>query len=164
MTERLYVDGGVIGVNPSPCDGTWAWIRVDAEDNIIASDSGYVRQVYPECPLPVSNNVSELVAALQGLLALPEGWKGQFYSDSRITLGRVFQGWALAGVPDCLRRLILPAKFRPVEVTWWLLDGHPTAKHLAENRGKRGNQVSKWNAWCDKECSRLAKVYQAKAT
>jgi hypothetical protein len=37
-----------------------------------------------------------------------------------------------------------------------LLDGHPTQAQLKAGVGKRGNPVSRFNAWCDLECQRMA--------
>lgn len=161
----VYADGGVIGVNPSPIGGTWAWCHVDATETRIACDSG-VTLPRPTCPL-ITNNLTEMIALVRGLSALPEGWSGAVYSDSQITLGRLFEGWKLNNIPlvlarqaqEALRRLDLANTY------YVLLDGHPTRAQLLAGAGKRGNPVSEHNVWCDQACGKAAKAYQAeKAT
>lgn len=160
MSEKpiiaVYADGGVIGRNPSEIGGTWAWCHVDADGEYIQCASGVIRPAQIGLPA-VTNNVTEFAALARALRALPDGWSGEVYSDSRITLGRFFEGWKLEGIPenwhDCVQRHIR----RLGELNWTLLDGHPTQAQLATGIGKRGNPVSRHNAWCDKECNRLAK-------
>lgn len=162
MTEprviAVYADGGVIGRNPSEIGGTWAWCHIGEDDTIIASGSGIIRPADVGLPA-ITNNLTEYAALVRGIMRLPHGdWDGHIYSDSRITLGRLFEGWKTEGIPEVwtgwaeyyVKRLHHP-------VQWTLLDGHPTQAQLAAGTGKRGNPVSKWNAWCDKECGRLAK-------
>jgi hypothetical protein len=36
----VYADGGVIGANPSPKGGTWAWCHVNDADHRVKSGSG----------------------------------------------------------------------------------------------------------------------------
>lgn len=153
----VYADGGVIGVNPSPIGGTWAWCHVNAAGERMATGSGIVAP-RSSCPL-ITNNLTEMIALVRGLAALPDGWAGAVYSDSQITLGRLFAGWKMAGIPpvlvrqgaEALRRLDVP------NVRYVLLDGHPTKAQLLVGRGKRGNLVSEHNVWCDRECGRLAR-------
>lgn len=39
------------------------------------------------------------------------------------------------------------------------LDGHPTKANLRAGVGKRGNPVSRHNAWCDRECARVGQRF-----
>lgn len=147
----VYCDGGVVGKNPSDLGGTYAWCWVDKGGNRVLESSGVCH--FGE---PVTNNVSELVAMLDCLQNLPSGWSGKVYSDSLITIGRVFYGWKANGVPKCLLDGLERGTERLGKLTPILLDGHPTKKELAANRGHRGHPVSIHNVWCDKECNRLA--------
>lgn len=152
----VYADGGVIGVNSSPVGGTWACCHVNDHGVRVYTASGVVlpRQ---SCPL-ITNNLTEMVALVKALEALPEGWHGAVYSDSQITLGRLFLGWKMSGIPDVLIRQGSAALKRLdlARVTWTLLDGHPTKAQLAMGKGKRGNPVSEHNVWCDKQCAKEA--------
>lgn len=160
MITEIYADGGVILKNPSPIGGTYA-IRLIHDDGQIEQHSGVLlpKHGYREV---VSNNVSELAAVLAGLRYVPDDWKGVVYSDSWVTLQRVFHGAKCNNVPRWLmdrlemqvNRLRLGTR-----ITYVLLDGHPTKAQLAEGIGKRGNMVSEHNVWCDQECGRVAKKY-----
>lgn len=158
----VYADGGVIGRNPSPYGGTWAFCHVNPDGARIAEASGTITPV-PAGVALVTNNLTELYAVVGGLLALPADWSGVVASDSQITLGRLFWGWALAGIPEWLqndmdkaRRRLGWANCAPV-----LLDGHPTRAQLATGIGKRGNRVSEHNVWCDKACGEQARAFLA---
>jgi ribonuclease HI len=161
MSEKpiiaVYADGGVIGLNPSAIGGTWAWCQVGEDGERLKCASGIIRPS-PELGLfVITNNVTEFAALARALRALPDGWSGQVYSDSRITLGRFFEGWKLEGIPVGWGDHIQYLRKRLGVLEWTLLDGHPTKAQLAAGIGKRGNPVSAHNAWCDKECNRLAK-------
>lgn len=153
----LYADGGVIGANPSPIGGTWAWCMADANGNRIKQESGIIR---PDvCDGPVTNNITELVALVYGLEALPTLWNGTVYSDSQVSLLRVFCAGKLNNVPEWLKHRLwaIQKTGRLQHMSWKLLDGHPTKAQLEAGVGKRGNLVSVHNVWCDSECQRLAK-------
>jgi hypothetical protein len=46
----LYTDGGVIGANPSPFGGTWAYCIVDTADNQrVTCNSGVITPSRPSC-------------------------------------------------------------------------------------------------------------------
>ena len=157
----VYADGGVIGANPSPIGGTWAYVHVDAGGVVVARDSAVVTP-RPSVPL-ITNNLTEMIALVRALAALPAGWAGHVYSDSQITLGRLFLGWKMQGIPPvlikqgaaALERLDIP------HIRWTLLDGHPTKAQLLAGVGKRGNPVSVHNVTCDQECGRLAREFAA---
>jgi ribonuclease HI len=155
--QALYTDGGVIGKNPSPIGGTWAWCLIENGEDFKRCGSGIV---LPEDGVDgkVTNNVTELTAILEGMESLPESWQGVICSDSQITLGRVFEGWRLAGVPDPLYERLEAIRGRLrgdlARVKFQLLQGHPTRADLVRGVGKkRGLPVSQWNQWCDEQCS-----------
>lgn len=159
MTLDLYADGGVIGPNPSAMGGTWAFILVCREtQKAQVGESGVILPTNIGVD-QVTNNHSEYFALLKGLESLPDGWSGHVYSDSNVSLGRLFKGWATNNLPDAIVERGKAAISRLGDIEWTLLDGHPTKKQLKEGTGKRGNPVSKWNVLCDKECNRLAKRF-----
>jgi ribonuclease HI len=155
----LYADGGVIGRNPSDAGGTFAWCHVDEADQRIKAMSGVIR---PWASMPrITNNLTEMVALVLGMEALPAEWDGTVYSDSQITLGRVFRGWKMDGIPFALQRRAITARQRLGPVDFVLLDGHPTRAQLAAGIGKRGQPVSEHNVWCDHACCEQSKRAQA---
>lgn len=160
--NQLFVDGGVIGANPSGIGGTWAWRHV-GPDSAIHSGSGCITPAAAGL-VGVTNNLTEMMALLMGLRPLPNDWRGTIYSDSAITLGRAFDGWRWAGIPMWMQKQYQQETLRLVN---WrtlghvLLDGHPTAAQLAAGVGKRGHPVSEHNVWCDKACRRAGEHYLA---
>ena len=154
----LYTDGGVIGQNPSPIGGTWAWCMVGADGTRTRHAYGYVTPADLDTPT-VSNNHTELLALVLGLEALPAGWAGTVYSDSWVSLQRVFLAAKLANVPPWLvdRLQTLQKSGALKQMTYTLLDGHPTRAELAAGIGKRGHGVSIHNVWCDQQCSAIAR-------
>jgi ribonuclease HI len=154
--ETLYADGGVIGVNPSRIGGTWAWRLVDAAGRVKDQASGDFLCGDINGYRAVTNNFTEFLALVNGLKALPDGWGGLVCSDSAVTLGRLFSGWKMAGIPTWLVVAGSAALQRLGPVEHLLLDGHPTRAQLAAGAGKRGNPVSEHNRWCDEECRRIA--------
>lgn len=156
----LYADGGVMKVNPSPYGGMCAWCGVDKDG---------VRIIERGCVVPalsgktISNNVTEQMAIVLALEAMPDGWSGTIYSDSRIALGRVagtFKG--TKGLPPNLIERTRRAHKRMGALTFVLLQGHPTKADLARGTGKkRGLPVSLHNCWCDEECTRQGKAYMS---
>lgn len=160
--EALYVDGGVMQHNPSHIGGTWAWCAVDSEGERIAGSMGFIlAPVYIDGkPCDVSNNLTEFMAAVQGLEAMPAGWNGVVCTDSQVTLGRLSQGWALNNLPKELIDRGSVALQRLGSIAWILLDGHPTKAQLKARIGKRGNPVSVHNVWCDQACTLVSQTYQ----
>ena len=156
----LFADGGIIGRNPSPIGGTWAWVAVDAAGDVVAQASGII-------PAPpggtVSNNLAEFVAVVQALEQMPDGWAGTLASDSAVTLGRLCQEWKLTGLPwTWIRRGMLVLQ-RLGPITPLLLQGHPTRADLARGIGaKRGYPVSIHNVTCDRLCQEAGRAYLAK--
>lgn len=161
---RLYCDGGVIGRNPSPHGGTWAFyylIGGNDDDPTFLKQSSLVTPDMAGLPM-ITNNYTELLAAVCGMEVLPGGWDGTIYTDSHVTLCRLVNpGAGMKGIPDDLQARLAACKARLGDFRCVLLDGHPTTAQLAAGKGKRGNPVSKWNVLCDKECTRIAKEYWA---
>lgn len=155
----IYADGGVIQINPSPIGGTWAFCHVNAANQRIRTASGVVLP-RSSCPL-ITNNLTEMIALVKGLEALPDGWAGVVYSDSQITLGRLFEGWKMSGIPPVLIRQGTAAMARLdwANCNYVLLDGHPTKAQLLAGRGKRGAPVSEHNVFCDKACQKEAAAF-----
>lgn len=150
----LYADGGIVGKNGSPKAGTWAF-RVTQNNLVVKEDSGILR--YTDDTPHISNNVTELLAVIEGLKSLEPEWCGTIYSDSKITLGRVFCSWAMMNIPEWLILELNKQKRRLLNFsifTYGLLSGHPTKAHLNKGTGKNGHLVSIHNQWCDEECKR----------
>lgn len=148
----LYCDGGVVGKNPSPIGGTWAWCGVDESGARIIERGGFVPSPNGR---PITNNHTEQIAIVLALEAMPEGWVGMVCSDSMVALGRVFQGWKCKNLPANIERRARAAVTRLGPIKTMLLQGHPTKADLAAGIGKkRGLPVSIHNAWCDAECNR----------
>jgi len=173
----IYTDGGCLLKNPSPYGGMWSWCAVDtldarplikniivggvnSEQKIIAHDSGLVQVRAGQL---FTNNNAEMIAAVKALEAMPDGWTGVLYSDSEVTLGRLFKNHALNGLaPNVVERMRAVLK-RVGKVKGVLLQGHPTRADLATGIGKkRGLPVSVHNVFCDNECKRLAKEWATK--
>ena len=155
----LYADGGVIGSNPSPIGGSWAYALVDAEGARVRTAASVLTAA--DCGHPVTNNVTELLALVSGLEALPATWCGTVYSDSWVSLQRLFLAARLHGVPLWLMRRLhaIQRSGRLARMAYVLLDGHPTRVQLAAGVGKRGSPVSEHNVWCDTACQQQARAY-----
>jgi ribonuclease HI len=153
----IYADGGVILKNPSPIGGTWAHCFVDEHDERFIRAGGVVP---PTGGWLITNNHMEQIAIILALEAMPAGWSGMVCSDSKIALGRVFEGWSGRNLPNNVARRSALAVARLGKIELVLLQGHPTKLDLERGIGARsGRPVSKHNVWCDKECSRQAQRY-----
>ena len=157
LPNLLYCDGGVIGPNPSLLGGTWCYCWV-SNGEILRHRSGVVTP--EDLGIPhVSNNITELYAALKALESVPHDWGGVLFTDNIVTLHRFTMSKKWNGVPDWLRRRVRDRRAgRRYDVG--LLCGHPNRAELAAGIGKRGYPVSKFNVFCDKECTRLARAYK----
>ena len=159
LNNGLFVDGGLVGRNPSPIGGCFAWCFVDG-GKIVKTRTG---RVFPTATSPViTNNQTEMVAMLQGILELPDSYEGSIFSDSMITIGRVSMNWAWQNIDkeqvrqfDALRVIRDFKKMRFV-----LLDGHPTRAELQAGIGKKGHPVSYFNVLCDRECQKISKEWK----
>lgn len=149
----IFCDGGCIVKNPSIYGGTWCYVLVE-DNKSISTASGII--LPNDVGLPaITNNLSELFAALKGLAAAPTGWQGALYTDSLITLRRITTGEKFNGIPQKLREKTLELR-RGRKWQGILLSGHPTKAQLEIGIGRKGRPVSKWNVYCDQECKRLA--------
>jgi len=162
--EQLFVDGGLIGSNPSKIGGTWAY-RLLSKGEIVKENSGMITLKESEM-YRISNNLTEMLALINGLNILPFDWRGTVFSDSKITLGRVFVGWHWSDdeLPAWMKNRLENQKARLVhwgQIHCGLLDGHPTKAHLASGFGKRGHHVSEHNLAVDKMCRKAASDYVA---
>jgi ribonuclease HI len=157
----LYADGGVIDRNPSPLGGTWAWCLVDSLDVRLRTGSGVITPAEARLE-DVTNNVTELLAVVRGLEALPDGWRGTVYTDSAVTIRRVFLHAPLRGVPTWLiERLRLQLQRLDLSQSRYvLLSGHPTRDELARGVGRDGRPVSIHNVWCDRACQQAAQQWR----
>lgn len=146
---HVYTDGGVVGRNPSDFGGTWAFVAVDSNDQEVFRSSGF----HKTQGQATTNNHTELIAVIEALEAMPEGWTGTIVSDSQITLGRVFSGWRMKNVPEEYVERLRVAKERLGKISGKHVDGHPTKAQLESGLGKRNNSVSKWNVLADQLCN-----------
>lgn len=156
---ELYVDGGVIAVNPSLIGGTFAYRLV--LDNGRFVGVGKVVTV-DQMGGPVTNNQTEMLALLEGLKHLPDDWVGMIYSDSMVTLGRAFSGFRWKNIPAWMHKLYQEQRRRLIhwdEIKYVLLDGHPTKAQLKAGIGKRGHPVSEHNVWCDQACKKAGDAF-----
>jgi ribonuclease HI len=184
MITAIYCDGGCVRKNPSEIGGTWAWVAVeevlpdfalqgmleevsqvelggvDSKAKYVKSDSGFVpNSVYG---VEITNNIMEYEAVVRGLESMDDGWSGVVYSDSLITLQRIFGTWRNKNLPKMLIERKDKVMKRLGKVTCKHVDGHPTKKQLAEGLGKRGNIVSKWNIMADELCQKQSLIKQGK--
>lgn len=158
--HQLFCDGGLIGSNGNNKGGTWA-CRLVANGTVIVEDSGVVLP-YDVRPCDVTNNLTEMLALLHGLEILPRDWRGTIWSDSKITLGRVFCGWHMSNIPKWMSDRLECQKAGLIhwnQIQYGLMDGHPTAAHLALGTGKRGHPVSVHNKAVDNLCKKQARAY-----
>lgn len=163
---EVFADGGVIAKNPSPHGGTWAW-RLLYDGMLVAFESGVLTN--RENGQPVTNNVTELLALLKGIgavythLAIGGYPEYTVYSDSKVSLLRVFRAAPLNGVPPRLIVMLQDQIERGLHrnAKHVLLDGHPTKTQLAAGIGKRGNPVHAEQVACDEMCTTRARAYIA---
>ena len=160
--RAVYADGGVVGRNPSPEAGTWAFCYADAAGERVFGTAGHVTPA--EVGLPAAtNNLTELLAVLLALEQLPDGWGGAVFTDSLVTLRRVRDARRakFKGVPGHVRDRVFAARDRLGKLTFTLLGGHPSRKELAAGVRADGMPVSVHNCWCDSECGRAGEAYRA---
>lgn len=152
----VYSDGGVIQKNPSDIGGTWAFVQVDGDGQVIAERSGVIPadDTYGARVLAgrVTNNLTEFVALLKAVESLPAGFSGVIASDSEITIGRFFRDSPCAGIPEHMERRMRAAVARLGEPNVIRLKGHPSRADLAAGF-KDGAPVSPFNVRCDQLCN-----------
>jgi len=160
----VYADGGVIGSNPSAIGGTYAYRLIEEDEECAHYIDGAFVLTARENGGPVTNNQTEMMAVLSALELVPDDWAGTLYSDSQVTLGRVFMGWKWANVPQFMHAKYKDLRARLTrfeDIKWVLLDGHPTKAQLQAGKGKRGGPVSEHNVWCDQACTEAGEKYLA---
>lgn len=160
--NQLYVDGGLIGKNPSLVGGTWA-ARCVQNGEVIWEHSGTITPEEARIEF-VTNNLTEMLALVKGLQFLPWDWRGTVFSDSQITLGRAFRASPWKNIPTWLYDAFTNQRARLVhwsQIHCIRLDGHPTRKQLEAGKGKRGGLVSPHNQWCDDACGKEAAKFKA---
>lgn len=163
FTNALYADGGCVGRNPSKEAGVWSWAHT-ANNEFLRGHCGWVT---PDVmgTKEVTNNQTEMLAMLYGLQALQPDWYGMVYSDSQVTLGRVFIDWRWKNIPYWMQEIYKVQRARLKnwdKIRWCLLAGHPTREQLAKGIGRNGLPVSIWNKWCDDSCQEAAADFRAK--
>jgi ribonuclease HI len=163
----VYCDGGCIKKNPSTIGITWAFTAINAAQEQVIKRGGVV----PYTNKPLTNNHAEQIAIVLALEAMPEGWSGHVYSDSRCALGRVFRAWSTHNLSQDIIDRSKAALPRLGRVGYTLLKGHPTPEWLergysdvlsdfnTNGNGVEYLPVSQFNVWADKECGRQARTY-----
>jgi hypothetical protein len=175
IPAAAYCDGGVISSNPSRIGGTYAAVFVSKSGEQMSSVSGTVTPAQAGLPA-ITNNYTELLAAVVAMELLPANWTGTLYTDSNVTRLRIVNAKpSMTGIPNDLQERLAHAKSR-IGGAWSpgqdrngatggmcvvLLKGHPTKADLAAGEGARGEgkqslPVSKWNVLCDKLCGEEA--------
>lgn len=154
MKFDVYCDGGLVGPNPSRRGGTWAYcwvrrtVRIRTRSGVVTPDDLDVEAV--------TNNHTELLAAVLALESVPPDWSGTLFTDSRITACRLARrDVPFRGTPPWLvqRARALAGRFKIV-----LVGGHPTELELMIGYRKGSRlPVSEHNVACDKMCTLAAK-------
>jgi ribonuclease HI len=165
MIAAMYSDAGISGTGLSEF-GAWAYYIHDENGAHVESNQGILLPASHGMTL-VGNNTCEFYAFLKGLEALPEGWSGPVYSDSKNTLMRFFAGWQCNGIPDDWIRRKACTLHRLGALDPFLLAGHPSKDELKQGYSDRRSTrlpVSKYNVWCDKTCCELIRAHKAGRT
>jgi ribonuclease HI len=160
----VYADGGVIGSNPSAIGGTYAYRLIEEDGEVGHYIDGAFVLTARENGGTVTNNQTEMMGVLSALELVPDDFAGTVYSDSQVTLGRVFMGWKWANVPKFMHEKYQALRARLINfnnIKYVLLDGHPTKAQLQAGKGKRGQPVSEHNVWCDHACTEAGEKYLA---
>lgn len=150
-TNSIFVDGGLVGKNPSSIGGTWAWCLVDDDGQRTEYRSGVVTPELIGLPR-VTNNFTELYAVLMALESLPFDWQGELLTDSRTTWIRLRYRAKMNGIPSEIVEWFLDQKRIHPHVKPVLIGGHPTQKELRDGHRADGTPVSVHNVFCDKLC------------
>lgn len=161
MTHHLalFTDGGLVGRNPSRHGGTWAYCITEG-DFRIDDASGLILPADFGIPT-VSSNLAELVAAVSGLEAMPDGWAGDWFTDSSVTLARLTdRGMPGNTIPKAIIERAVAAVARLGKFRARLLGGHPTKVELRRGRRADGAMVSRHNCFCDAACTEQANAFK----
>jgi ribonuclease HI len=158
----VTADGGCRLKNPSVHGGMWAMRWTDAASRPVRQASGVVTvaEVFPLTT--VTNNLTETLALLIGLEAMPDGWTGKGRTDSLNAI-RVFLNigepkklknlrvWLTSDILDRVRRVLE----RLGKIDFELLSGHPSAADVLRLEAgeavlsERGYPYCIHNHWCD---------------
>jgi hypothetical protein len=103
-----------------------------------------------------------MLAAVQAMEALPDGWHGTLYTDSQVTLLRLTSGRSFNGIPDALVARLRAAQARLGRYGVVLVGGHPTRAELHAGFRKDGLPVSWHNVFVDRLCRDLAQSVLSK--
>ncbi len=161
LPSHIFCDGGVIGRNPSLLGGTFCWIWTDSNNQPMKSGWGVISPEDLGVP-KITNNMTELLAAVRALTSVPLDWAGFLYTDSKITRIRLTNGQKFKNIPQCLRQKVLDLRrhrrWKVVQVA-----GHPTREELISGYRKGTTlPVSIHNVACDLKCQELAQEFSAK--
>lgn len=152
---KVFSDGGNCGRNPS-LTGAWGFRAVSlAEDR--STDYAELVTHLELGQETVTNNIAELLGAVNALECVPVGWTGELWTDSRCTLYRLKRPRKakMKNVPRWLvERLIAAAELRPA-VAYNLLAGHPTKDDLRRGHTIQGVPVSRHNVIMDDTLRRM---------
>jgi len=154
---EVYCDGATIGYNPSRVGGAWASCWVDADGKRVRSRSGKVTPDSDNLDV-ITCNYAELLAAVNALCDLPDGWAGTIYTDSEVTYWRIRQSprqSALNGITALLAARLANVKARLGNYRTVVVKGHPTTDELRRGVSRKGRPVSVHNVHCDKLCVAL---------
>lgn len=161
---ELYCDGGVIwdgSPGASKFGGTWAWLGIDADGNVVIEQSGVVESTATR---HVTNNHTEQIAIVKALEAMPDGWSGKLKSDSWVAVCRVFENGRRKNLPQNISDRSEAAVARLGKIEWTLLAGHPTKAELETGISVRkpGMPVSIYDVRVDELCTMESKNYKKK--
>lgn len=157
LPELIYTDGGVIGPNPSPYGLSWCFVQVS--NNRITHQRSGVIEPADLGVVRVSNNDSECLAVIRALESVPFDWNGILWTDSKVAMQRLINPKLIDKLPSYLQGRIKSLQQRKLQIK--LVAGHPTEEELRLGYAKRnGFPVSMFNVACDRECTRLAKLYR----
>lgn len=160
LPHEIFVDGGCIGRNPSKHGGTWCYCWVDEKGRAMDTHASGLILPSEHRMEAITNNYSELYAALMGLSSVPLNWNGTIYTDSKITMYRITSSNAFSGIPTHLKSKVLERRRgRRYKVAH--VKGHPTKADLLKGANAKGDKVSKFNVFCDLECGILSREFMA---
>jgi ribonuclease HI len=153
FVQHLYSDGGCINKNPSSIGGMWAWCLVE-NGRRVKHKSGLI-ETSPSLPL-VTNNLTELLAAVLALEEMPNEWAGTIWTDSKVTLYRISKyrkkkRASFKGVPEWLKNRVDVLHKRLGAYSTCLVAGHPSIVDL-ERGTRKGVPCSIHNVFCDNLC------------
>lgn len=154
--DEIYTDGGVIGPNPSRHGCTWTFLHVSA-GQVLLKRSGIITPADLDID-EVTNNVSETIALVRALESIPADWSGVVFTDSMVARQRLLNPKLMGSLPVYLKKRVAVLQRRKLDIR--LVAGHPTEQELKQGYANRNRfPVSIHNVACDRECTRLAKLF-----